>query len=113
MWQGLAVNPEAAQVVRSETLQSDQLATLKGLAEKLSLRARNSGMQSERRRVGPDEQVRRREFDVSYYRDHRYLAHYDPELLAVVNRRLDHDLMTTLQYRILDDLPSPMLAELA
>jgi hypothetical protein len=113
MWQGLAVTPESAQIVRSETLQSDQLATLKGLAEKLSLPARNSGVQSERRRVGPDEQVRRREFDVSYYRDHRYLAHYDAELLAFVNRRLDHDLMMTLQYRVLDELPSPSLAELA
>lgn len=111
MWQGLAVNPNCAQIIRSETLQSNQPSTLQELASQLSLKQKRPQLQSERRRIGPDEQIRRREFDASYYQDHRYLTHYDSELLGYVNDRVDQDLIAGLQYRLLKDLPSPVQLE--
>ncbi len=111
MWLGLAVSPECAQVVRAESIQADQIATLQTLERQLSFRRRHSQLQDERHQVGPDEQIRRRNFDADYYQSQRFLAHYDPRLLSFVNERIDQDLMNTLQYRILDQLPKPSLPE--
>jgi hypothetical protein len=106
MWLGLAVSPECAQVVRAETIQTDQLATIETLERQFSLRRRHRRLLGEQRRVGPDEQIRRRDFDDSYYRGQRFLSHYDADLLSFVNQRIDRDLMDTLQYRLLDEIPS-------
>ncbi|TWT91909.1 alpha-mannosyltransferase [Neorhodopirellula pilleata] len=108
MWLGMAIDPVFAQVVRSETIQEDQFAVLRTLERQLKLTRLNPELVDEKLRVGPDEQIRDRTFDLNYYQSQRFLSQYDDALLAQVNDRLDRDLLGSLQYRLIDQLPAPV-----
>lgn len=102
MWLGAFINSSSGQLVRSEQFQSDQVATLSSIEASFRLRRTKACLEPEFRRIGPDEIVRPRKFDSSYYDDQKFMRQFNKALLWEVNDRLDHHLIARLGYRLSD-----------
>ncbi|MEM1226617.1 MAG: hypothetical protein AAGJ40_13030 [Planctomycetota bacterium] len=106
MWLAATTDAQFGQTVHSERMQSNQVETLALLESRLRIRRTRPSLHAETRRIGPDEQIRRRAFDPSPYRSQDFLRLFDANLLREVNERLDSDVVTKLGYR-LSDRPFP------
>ncbi|MEM6365759.1 MAG: hypothetical protein AAF745_15120 [Planctomycetota bacterium] len=102
IWLAIGTSPAFLQVVWSEVLQSNQIGQLRVLESQFGLRRRTKHLRRETRRVGPDEQIRGRPFDASYYTNFEFMRHYDDELLSYVNQHLDRELIARLGYELFD-----------
>lgn len=108
MWMGLAVDPGLVRIVRSEDLQTNQTEALQRLESTFGLVRTRAEFDTETNRVGPDEQIRNRAFDLEWYRRRKYLEFYDEELLEYVDSRIDGELMERFGYSTQPDAAPPV-----
>ena len=103
IWLGISSRSDVLQVVRSEDLQSNQLSTLEQLENSLHLSRRDCKLKNETLRIGPDEAVRDKPFDMNWYEARLYMKHYDIRLFEYVNRHVDQEILSKIGYQLIDD----------
>ena len=110
-WLELSGDDRLVQVVRAEDVYAPagQRRTLRRIEREFGLSRRCRLLHVEPRRVAVSQRVTDKPMNPEYFQQHVYLQSYTADLLDFLSRRVDHDLMARLNYRLPSrrELPSP------